>query len=127
MKLWQLKRISTGEALNEPQPLPQNWNGIFGMDGFKDRLSDLSWCNQIDMGWFEVEVANSVIITAKNKKIVDAQIEAYLKESSEFVAVDNVNITKGQRSDWMEYRRLLKEIPNQLHYPNEIQWPTKPS
>jgi hypothetical protein len=28
MKMWQLKKLSTGEALNEPQDLPDNWKNI---------------------------------------------------------------------------------------------------
>jgi len=38
IKLWQLKNLSTNEALNEPQRLPENWGPIFGMAGIQDRL-----------------------------------------------------------------------------------------
>jgi len=126
MKLWQLKKISTNEALNKPQPLPENWNGIFGMSGFKDKLGDLAWCGLEDQGWFEVEVSDTAISTAKTKEVVDSQVEHFLKESLQYVAVDNTNISKGERADWMEYRRLLSEIKDQPHYPNEINWPKRP-
>jgi hypothetical protein len=126
MKLWQLKKISTGESLNEPQPLPENWNGIFGMNGFKDKIGDLSWRGLEDQGWFEVDVPDTEISTAATKKVVDSQIEHFLKESLQYVAVDNPNITKGERADWMEYRRLLNDISNQSSYPNEIYWPKRP-
>ena len=55
-KLWQLKKLSTGEALNEPQSLPENWGPIFGLHGFLDKLGDLSWLGDAyaDQGWFEV-------------------------------------------------------------------------
>ena len=126
MKLWQLKKISTGESLNDPQPLPENWNGIFGMSGFLDKIGDLSWRGLEDQGWFEVDVPDTEISTAANKKIVDSQIEHFLKESLLYVAIDNTAITRGERADWMEYRRLLNEIPNQAGYPNEIYWPKRP-
>jgi hypothetical protein len=40
--MWQLKRLSTGEALNEPQDLPDNWKNISSLKGSIDRLNDLS-------------------------------------------------------------------------------------
>ena len=56
MKLWQLKKLSTGEALNEPQLLPENWGPIFGLHGFMDRIGDLSWLGEAyeGQGWVEV-------------------------------------------------------------------------
>ena len=52
-KLWQLKKLSSGESLNEPQLLPENWGPIFGMAGFADRIGDLSWLGEAynDIGW----------------------------------------------------------------------------
>lgn len=125
-KYWQLKKISTNEVLIDPQPLPENWGPIFGMSGFKDKLNDLSWIGKPDLGWFEVEVSDTSITTAKNKEIIDSQIKHFLNETAEYVAVDNVNITKGERAEWSEYRRLLKDIPNQATYPNEVEWPKRP-
>jgi len=126
MKLWQLKKISTGEGLNDPQPLPENWNGIFGMSGFLDKIGDLSWRGLEDQGWFEVEVPDTEISTAAAKKVVDGQIEHFLKESLQYVAIDNIKITKGERAEWMEYRQLLSKIKEQPKYPNVIYWPKRP-
>lgn len=56
MNLWQLKKISTGEDIGEPKPLPENWGPIFGMHNIKDRLQDLSWLKNPDiedLGWFD--------------------------------------------------------------------------
>jgi hypothetical protein len=60
MKKWQLKRLSTGEALNEPQDLPDNWKNISSLKGSIDRLNDLAWAGHPDMGWFEVDVLDPV-------------------------------------------------------------------
>ena len=51
-RMWQLKRLSTGEALNEPQDLPDNWKNISSLKGSIDRLNDLTWAGHPDMGWF---------------------------------------------------------------------------
>jgi hypothetical protein len=61
MKKWQLKRLSTGEALNEPQDLPDNWKNISSLKGSIDRLNDLAWAGHPDMGWFEVDMPEPVM------------------------------------------------------------------
>ena len=39
-KLWQLKKLSDGSALSEPQPLPENWGPIFGLHGHEHYKAD---------------------------------------------------------------------------------------
>jgi hypothetical protein len=78
MKKWQLKRLSTGEALNEPQDLPDNWKNIFGLKASIDRLGDLTWAGHPDMGWFEVDVLDPVV---DQKKFVDDQIAHFLMDN----------------------------------------------
>ena len=123
MKKWQLKRLSTGETLNEPQDLPDNWKNIFGLKGSLDRLGDLSWAGHEDLGWFEVEVPEPVF---DQKKFVDDRIASYLAESLPMVAADNISQTKAERQAWMDYRQKLQEIHLQPNYPNEIFWPIRP-
>jgi hypothetical protein len=120
--LWQLKRLSTNEPLNEPQELPDNWKNIFGLHASKDRLGDLSWAGHDDMGWFEIGPAPEVPLEEKMTK----QIEGLLKESEQYVAIDNTSITKGERIAWMEYRQKLKELHLQQGFPEEIFWPARP-
>jgi hypothetical protein len=126
MKYWQLKNLTTGNILIEPGPLPENWGPIFGMEGFKDKLNDLSWIGMPDIGWFEIEVSDKEIEIKEKKQFVDSQIEKFLNESLHMVAVDNLNVTKQQRVEWLEYRQKLKEISLQPDYPLEIYWPKKP-
>lgn len=120
--LWQLKRLSTNEPLNEPQELPDNWKNIFGLHASKDRLGDLLWAGHDDMGWFEIGPAPEVPLEEKMTK----QIEGLLKESEQYVAIDNTSITKGERIAWMDYRQKLKELHLQQGFPNEIFWPARP-
>ena len=123
MKKWQLKRLSTGEALNEPQDLPDNWKNISSLKGSIDRLNDITWAGHPDMGWFEVDMSDPVV---DQKKFVDDQIAHFLTTSLPMVAMDNTSMTKAERQAWMDYRQQLQEIPLNPDYPNEVRWPTRP-
>ena len=124
--LWQLKKLSTGEALNEPQKLPENWGSIFGMGGIKDRLGDLSWLGDAyaDQGWFEVGEETPATLTADE---VNATIAQRLRDSAWAVAEDDLTVTRGQRADWMAFRQALRNIPLQAGFPTNIVWPTEPA
>ena len=121
--MWQLKRLSTGEALNEPQDLPDNWKNISSLKGSIDRLNDLAWAGHPDMGWFEVDMPEPVV---DQKKFIDDQIAHFLMETAPMVAMDNISMTKAKRQEWMDYRKKLQEIPLNPDYPNEVFWPTRP-
>jgi len=124
--LWQLKKLSTNEALNEPQKLPENWGPIFGMGGIKDRLGDLSWLGDAyaDQGWVEAGEETPTTMTADE---VNATIAQRLKDSAWAVAEDDLTITKGQRADWMAFRQALRDIPLQAGFPTNIVWPAEPA
>jgi len=126
MMLWQLKKLSTGETLNEPQKLPENWGSIFGMSGIQDRLGDLSWLGDdyADKGWFEVGEEAALIMTADE---ANATVEQMLKNTAWAVASDNTNLTKEQFAHWMEYRRALREVHLQFGFPTNIVWPVEPA
>jgi Phage tail assembly chaperone protein len=130
MQLWQLKKLSTGESLSEPQTLPDNWGPIFGLSGFIDKIGELSWVHEsyADMGWVQVEGTLDTQPTVDQlKESMNAMIEKLLSESVEYILPDNNTITKGKLQEWLEYRRLLKNIPNQVDFPNKIEWPAKPN
>ena len=93
--LWQLKKLSTGEALNEAQSLPENWGPIFGMAGIKDRLGDLSWLGDAytDQGWVEVGEPSKITMSVE---VANATIEQMLKNTAWAVASDNTSSTRGQ-------------------------------
>jgi hypothetical protein len=124
--LWQLKKLSTGETLNEPQKLPENWGPIFGMGGIKDRLGDLSWLGDAyaDQGWVEVGEETTTPMSADE---VNATIAQRLIDSAWAVAEDDLTITKGQRADWMAFRQALRDISLQAGFPTDIVWPTEPA
>ena len=124
--LWQLKKLSTNEALNEPQRLPENWGPIFGMGGVVDRLGNLSWLGDAyaDQGWVEVGEETSPPLTADEANATIAQI---LKNTAWAVASDDTTITRGQRADWIAFRQALRDIPLQSGFPTNIVWPAEPA
>ena len=124
--LWQLKKLSTNEALNEPQKLPENWGPIFGMSGFIDRLGNLSWLGDAyaDQGWFEAGEETPDTMTTDE---VNATIAQRLKDSAWAVAEDDLTIKRGQRADWMFYRQALRDIPLQVGFHTNIVWPNEPA
>jgi hypothetical protein len=125
--LWQLKKISTGETLNEPQKLPNNWGPIFGMAGIQDRLGDLSWLGAAysDQGWFVVGEAPADLAQATASELAWDNAKALLRDS-DWAVLSDVPMTAGDRALWIEYRRALREIRLQPDFPTSISWPVKP-
>jgi hypothetical protein len=128
--LWQLKNLQTNEALNEAQKLPENWGPIFGMAGIVDRLGDLSWLGDAyaNQGWVQVEEpAAPEATTEELTATAMSQIEHYILQSNPMVAADNTSMTRDQRTAWIEYRRLVRDIPLQVDFPRQINWPSIPA
>jgi hypothetical protein len=128
MNLWQLKNIKTGEALNEPQLLPENWGPIFGLQGVIDKIGDLSWLGEAyaDMGWVIVGDAPPAPATSTEADLAWERAKQLLRES-DWSMLSDVPMTSGQKSSWIEYRRALREVRLQSGFPNNIQWPKQPS
>lgn len=97
------------------------------MEGVKDRLGDLSWLGITDQAWIEVDAPQPVPPTVEEQaKLINDQIAKILLDTGDKVAIDNVNISKAERQSWVEYRRLIREIPLQGGFPNQVNWPAKP-
>lgn len=123
MKLWQLKNPQTGENIGGLQPLPENWGPIFGMEGVKDRLGDLSWIGITDRCWIEVDAPDPV---TDQKSAIDVQIAQMLEEAVAMTTVNSSQLTKAQFQEWVNYQRKLEELHLHPGYPNELPWPTRP-
>lgn len=126
-KLWQLRKISTGENISEPQVLPENWGPIFGMHGFTEKLSNLYWLGKsyYDMGWFETGTEDIKATPSTPEELVWNEAKKLLADS-DWAVLPDVIMTKGERESWIQYRKKLREIRLQPGFPNDIIWPKRP-
>jgi hypothetical protein len=126
-KLWQLKKLSDGTALTEPQPLPENWGSVFGLHGFIDKLGDLSWLGpeHANTGWFEVGDAPAPPAASTPAELAWYKAKKLLAES-DWAMLSDVPLLDFQKTAWIEYRKALRDIRLQPGFPNEIQWPQAP-
>jgi hypothetical protein len=126
--LWQLKKLSTNEALNEPQKLPENWGPIFGLSGVQDRLGDLSWLgeNFADQGWFVVGDAPAEPSQSTEAELAWEKAKQLLRDS-DWTMLSDIPMTSGNKALWIEYRRALRDIRLQAGFPTNIQWPAMPA
>lgn len=127
MKLWQLKKLSTGEALNEPQKLPENWGPIFGLAGVQDKIGNLGWLgpDYADMGWVVVGDAPPDHVQSTAAELAWEQAKTMLRDS-DWSMLPDVPMTAGQKSGWIAYRKALREIRLQSGFPDNIVWPKAP-
>ena len=125
--LWQLKKLSTNEALNEAGPLPNNWGPVFGMAGIQDRLGDLSWLGEAfnDQGWVQVEGTAATVAEASPEWIAWNNAKTLLA-ASDWSMLSDVPLTVSAKQLWIEYRRDLRNIRSQAQFPATITWPVKP-
>ena len=125
--LWQLKKISTGETLNQPQRLPENWGPIFGLSGIQDQLGDLSWLgeNFADQGWFVVGDAPPAAAQSTVAELAWEKAKRLLRES-DWSMLSDVPMNKTQKALWVAYRKELREIRLQSEFPSNIIWPVIP-
>ena len=128
--LWQLQKLSTSEPLSKKYPvLPKNWGPIFGLEGVKDRLNDLSWLGDAyaDMGWVEVEGSGAELAEPTNiDPVEDAEIRLQSElDSSEWAVSADSGLTKAQKRTWVDYRKALYKLKNKLNA-ESISFPIRP-
>lgn len=118
--MWQLKRLSTGEALSEAGDLPVNWGPIFGLHGFLDRLGNLSWLGDAyaDMGWFQIEAEEEKqILINKSTKMVDEEKKAINSQLSD------PNITVEQKQKLIDHLLRIDLVCLQADFDKDPQMP----
>ena len=124
---WELRRLSTGEVLEGPKSLPENWGPIFGLKGFKDKLADLSWVGMGDKGWVEISPdPEPVAVKPESAADVARKERNNLLSQSDWAMMSDVAMAAGTKDNWTEYRRLLRDITLQASFPDDITWPNKP-
>lgn len=125
--LWQLRKLSTNEALSEAGPLPNNWGPIFGMAGIQDKLGDLSWLgeNYVDQGWIQVEGEINTVSNSTPAELQWQRAKDLLRES-DWAVLPDVPMLNETRQKWIAYRSELREVRSQKGFPENITWPIKP-
>ena len=101
------------------------------MHGFKDRLNDLKWLGDpelVDVGWFETDIPEpeDIIAPEPTKEEIAINTSKALLSDSDWTMMPDVPMTAGEKSEWIEYRRKLREIKYQAGFPDNITWPSKP-
>ena len=121
--MWQRRKLSTNEALSEAGPLPSNWGPIFGLEGIKDRIGDLSWVGlyYADMGWVELSEAEQKAIRLK-------QVLTRVSEEQEraVAALSNVALTVDGKAAWLNFLLALDLVPLQVSVTETPNFPARP-
>jgi len=98
--MWQRKKLSTNEALSKAGPLPENWGPIFGLEGIKDRIGNLSWIgpHYADMGWVELS-------TEELEAIRLNEVLARVEEEKEIAntALNSSELTIEGKASWLKF------------------------
>lgn len=99
---WQLRKLSTNEPLTEPGPLPNNWGPIFGLHGFIDKISDLSWIGPtyVDKGWVALSKDEEKAILMKEVERLQNAATSKLKDPT---------ITVAEKQTVIHYLKILEQ------------------
>jgi hypothetical protein len=121
--MWQLRKLSTNEGLSEAGPLPNNWGPIFGLEGFKEKLGDLSWIgpDYADQGWVELTNTEQEAI---NKPQVLARVEE--EKTIANAALSESTITTGKKIEWNAYLISLEQVGLSPDF-SDPKFPPRPS
>jgi len=122
--MWQLRRLSTNEALSEAGPLPNNWGPIFGLHGFLDKIGDLSWIgpDYSDKGW--VKLSDQEVQDAQTK---DVMVRIEREEAIAQSALKNLQITVAQKYEWNEYLLALQAVKLKPDLSQKTPFPARPN
>lgn len=126
-KLWQLKDLTTGEALTEPQELPENWGPVFGLANFEDKLGDLAWIGpeHVGTGWFHVGEKPPLPEPASREDLIRQEVWDRLREC-DYRMLPDEPITAGKRAEWVAYRRELRRVHASSSFPDRFKLPNPP-
>tara|TARA_R110000803_G_scaffold176170_1_gene238651 strand:- start:846 stop:1217 length:372 start_codon:yes stop_codon:yes gene_type:complete len=122
--MWQLRKLSTNEALSEAGPLPNNWGPIFGLHGFLEKIGDLSWVGPTyaDKGWVELTDVEQTQIKMKGVTSRKNQEEAFVAQK-----LKDLSLTVEQKAKWVEYLLSLDLVSLQADAAHNPRFPSRPN
>lgn len=121
--MWQLRKLSTNEALSEAGPLPNNWGPIFGLHGFLDKIGDLSWIGPAyaDQGWVQ-------LTDAEQEELRKAEVTARVQAEKDAVnaTLSDPAITVEAKIAWNEYLLALDAVCLCPDFDCDPKFPSRP-
>jgi hypothetical protein len=95
------------------------------MENIQDNLGDLSWLGEefADQGWVQVE--GEGLETSSEAELVWEKAKQLLRDS-DWAVLPDVIMFKELKDEWIEYRKVLREIQTQSGFPTNVFWPKKP-
>lgn len=122
--MWQLRRLSTNEALSDAGPLPSNWGPICGLAGITEKLGDLAWLGpkHANTGWIE--------LTEDEKKAIrEDEVRARVNAEKEIAstALAASDLTVEQKIAWEDYLVRLDTVCLCADFDCDPRFPIKPS
>ena len=101
---------------------------IFGLEGIKDKLGDLSWLGDAyaDMAWVEVEGELEDTPAPSQETLVLTRAQAELRDS-DWTMLSDSDLSVGDKEKWIEYRHALRNIHTAAGFPDNIIWPVRPA
>lgn len=121
--MWQLRRLSTNEALSEAGSLPNNWGPIFGLAGIKEKLGDLSWIgpSYADTGWIELSVEEQEAVRLTEVLARVAKEQAVATE-----ALSSPSLTVEDKAAWINFSLALDLVSLQVPLTETPNFPARP-
>ena len=95
------------------------------MENNQDQLGDLTWLGKTyaDQGWVQVE--GETLKPSSEADIVWEKAKQLLKDS-DWAVLPDVIMFKELKDEWIEYRKVIREIRTQSGFPTNVFWPKKP-
>jgi len=121
--MWQLRKLSTNEALSEAGPLPNNWGPILGLHGFLEKIGDLSWVGPAyaDQGWVQ-------LTDAEQEELRKAEVTARVQAEKDAVSatLSDPAITVEAKIAWNEYLLALDAVCLCPDFDCDPKFPSRP-
>lgn len=108
------------------------WYGDHGEVEYNDRNEEITDFSKFDtiMADRQTEVDRLTQETLDNEppkeEAIRTQRDEFLK-STDWIVIKHVDIGKPVPQEWSEYRQALRDITEQVGFPDNVDWPTEPT
>jgi len=98
------------------------------LEGFQDRLGDLSWLGDAytDKGWVQVE-GDLPEAPVKDKSAEVWELAKMKLRDSDWTMLPDAGLNVQQKEQWIAYRLALRNIRTSAGFPDNVSWPPLPA